>query len=240
MKVIAGALGLSPPVITAPLRSLKGVGKLVVFTTEEEEVRRGYELIEVALQQEYPEVLLKRVELGFADVSSEEENFEFMRIAGRIIRAEKEEGNTVYVNLAGGRKNMSLSLALIAQMLNARMFHVVNREVKSYNLLLENLRGEIRRIYESGSEERFKIYAERRRHFRELLFPEDAALVWIPAIPMPREYLQRVVEALFTGRTENLTPSQIGALEEVGLVERVGRKVAVSELGRKLGEVLVR
>ena len=240
MRVIVGALGLSPPVITTPLRRLKGVRKLVVFTTKEEDVRIGYEFIQLALRQERPEIILERVELDFTDVGTQEENFEFMRIAGRIIRAEKEKGNTVYVNLAGGRKNMGLSLALIAQMLNARMFHIVRREVKGYNLLLENLRGEIRRIYESAPEEKVRIYVERREFFRELLFPDDASLVWIPAIPLPKDYLKRIVEALFTGRTEALTASQISALEEAGLVERVGRKMVVSELGRKLGEALVR
>ncbi len=240
MKVVVGALGLSPPVVTTPLILIEGIRKLVVFTTQEEGVKQGYELIKLALRHEYPKVALERVELEFSDVGSEEENFEFMRIAGRIIRAEKEKNRVVYVNLAGGRKNMSLSLALIAQMLNARMFHIIRKEVKSYNLLLENLRNDIKQIYEAYDGEKDKIYTEKRDYFRELLFPRDANLVRIPAIPLPQDYLKRVVEALSWKKVDMLTAQERDALIEAGLMEKIGRKAEVSELGKKLGEVLTR
>jgi len=79
-----------------------------------------------------------------------------MRIAGRIIKNQREKygSDVVYLNVAGGRKNMCITLSILGQFLNVDgIFHIVSPDVKIVNEMLENLRSEdIERIYLAENE----------------------------------------------------------------------------------------
>ncbi len=245
MKIaVVSPIGMSPPVITAFVDYLGGVKDLVVITTTNEKVKQGYELVKIVLMMKYPKTRVHEVEIPFEDVSTEEQNFEFMRIAGRIIKNQREKygSDVVYLNVAGGRKNMCITLSILGQFLNVDgIFHIVSPDVKIVNEMLENLRSDIERISIAESEEeKIKIYKEKERIFNSLMFPRDYQVIRIPTIPIPPDYMRRLVDILYNEKIEDLTASERYMLINHGLIDRVGKKFKVSDFGRKFAEVLVR
>uniref|UniRef100_A0A7C2NAZ0 CRISPR-associated protein Csx14 n=2 Tax=Archaeoglobus fulgidus TaxID=2234 RepID=A0A7C2NAZ0_ARCFL len=241
---VISPLGMSPPVVTTFVDYLGGVRDLVVITTAERRVKEGFELIRVALKIKYPKTRIHEVELPFEDVTTEDQNFEFMRIAGKVIKRQKEKfgSDIVYLNVAGGRKNMCITLSILGQFLNVDgIFHVVSPDVKVVNEALESLRADIERIYLAKDEdEKMRIYMERERHFNSLLFPDDYEVVRIPTVPIPQDYIRRLVDVLFNEKLDTLTYSEREMLLRHGLVERAGSKLKVTDFGKRFAEVLVR
>lgn len=245
MKVaVISTLGMSPPVVTAFVDYLRGVKDLVVITTGEERVKQGYELIKVALGLKYPKTRVHEVEIPFEDILDEDQNFEFMKIAARVIKNQKEKygSDVVYLNVAGGRKNACITLSILGQFLNVDgIFHLVTPDVKIVNEMLENLRPEIERIYQAESqEERVAIYRERERAFSSLMFPTEYEVIRVPTVPVPIDYMIRLLDILYNDRTEELTYSEREMLMRHGLIEKTGSRFRVSEFGRRFAEVLVK
>ena len=241
---VISPLGLSPPVVTVFVKYTGGVRDLVILTTSDERVMQGFELVKVSMNVRYPKTRIHEVRIPFDDVMNQEQNFEFMKIAGKAIKAQKEKyrSDVVYLNVAGGRKNMCITLSILGQFLDVDgIFHIVTPDVKIINELLENLRPEIERIYHAESEEeKMRIYVEKERLFDSLMFPKDFEVIKIPTIPIPPDYVKRMVEILFKEDIERLTPSEVEMLSRHGMVERAGSKVKVTEFGRRFAELMVR
>ena len=62
----------------------------------------------------------------------------------------------------------------------------------------------------------------------------------IPTIPIPQDYIRRLVDILFNEKLDSLTYPEKEILLRHGLIERVGNKLKVTDFGRKFAEVLVR
>jgi len=87
---IISPLGLSPPVITAFIEGIaEPITDVVVLTTDNEEVKRGYELVRIGLKIKYPGIKIHEVRLPFDDVYTTEQNLQFMAIAARTIKEER-------------------------------------------------------------------------------------------------------------------------------------------------------
>jgi len=241
---VIAPLGMSPPVVTAFVDRLGGVRDLVVMTTANERVKQGYELIRVAMRLKYPKTRVHEVTLPFDDVATEDQNFEFMRVAAKTIKRQREKygSEVIYLNVAGGRKNMCITLSILGQFLNVDgVFHVVSPDVKVVNVLLENLRPDIERIHSAeNDEEKFRIYREKERLFDSLMFPSDFEVVRIPTIPIPTEHVRRILDILYNERVDELAPSEREALLRHGLIERAGARLRVSAFGKRLVEALLR
>lgn len=196
------------------------------------------------MKVKYPKTRIHEIEIPFEDVTTEEQNFEFMRIAGRAIRRQKEKFglDIVYLNVAGGRKNMCITLSILGQFLNVDgIFHVVTPDVKIVNELLENLRPDIERMYRADDEEeKVEIYMEKRKYFDSLMFPKDYEIVRIPIIPIPEDYVRKLVDILYNSRIEDLTYSEREMFERHELIERAGGKYRVTDFGKRFAEVLIR
>ena len=244
MKAVISPLGMSPPVVTAFVDYVRNVRDLIVLTTTNERVKQGYELVKVAMKIRYPKTRIHEIEIPFEDVTTEEQNFEFMRIAGRAIKRQKEKfgSDIVYLNVAGGRKNMCITLSILGQFLNVDgIFHLITPDIKIINELLENLRRDIEKIYFADTEEeKIEIYKERERMFNSLMFPKKFDVIRIPTIPIPKEYLRRLLDILYNERIDQLTASEKDLLVRHGLIERTGTKVKVTNFGKKFAEVLIR
>ncbi len=240
---VISPLGMSPPVVTTFVDYLEGVRDLVVLTTGEERVKQGFELIKVALKIKYPFTRVHEVKIPFEDVMTQDQNFEFMRIAGRVIKDQKEKfgSDVIYINVAGGRKNMCITLSILSQFLNVDgIFHIVSPDVKIVNEMLENLRKDIERIYLEDDEERkLEIYREKEEFFDPLMFPREYEVIRIPTIPVPQDYMKRLVEILYNGKTEDLTHSERDAFE-IWIDPEIGGRFRVSDFGRRFAEVLVK
>jgi len=78
---VIAPLGLSPPVITSFLVGIgERISDLVLLTTENEEVKAVFELIRIGMSFRFPQTRIHEVVLPFEDVSTTEENLEFMSI----------------------------------------------------------------------------------------------------------------------------------------------------------------
>ncbi|TDA27473.1 MAG: CRISPR-associated protein Csx14 [Archaeoglobi archaeon] len=242
---VIAPLGLSPPVVTSFLIGIgEKVTDLVLLTTESMDVRAGFELIKIGMSLKFPQTRVHEVVLPFEDVSTTEDNLKFMAICSKVIREEREKYGCekILLNVAGGRKNMCITLSLLGQIMAVDgVYHVVSRDVKVVNQLLENLREDIRKIYDAKSdEEKLRIYREKERFFNSLLFPSpnEFEIVRIPTLPYPRDYLQRILVSLLQNM-EALSLEDKLMLEKHGILERIGSRFALSEYGKRFVDVLL-
>ena len=216
------------------------ISDMVLLVTEERLVKEGAEVARIALKLKYPKVRVHKVFLPFEDTLTTEQNLEFMRIAARVIRDEREKygAERIYLNVAGGRKNMCITLSLLAQMLGVEgVFHVVNRNYKEMNVNLERLRHEISQIYEAKSEEeKIRIYKRNAERFDPLFFPpkNEYELIRIPTLPFPEEYLGEVLITLLGEGQKHKE-----RLASFGLLEKHGSKYFATDFGRKLATAIL-
>jgi CRISPR-associated protein Csx14 len=225
---VIAPLGLSPPVITAFIEHIGEISDVVILTTENEKIKHGFELIRIGSKLKYPRVRIHEVKLPFEDVYTTEQNLQFMAIAAKTIKDEREthKCDRVLLNIAGGRKNMCITLTLLGQILGVDgVYHVITKDVAIVNQRLESLREEIKRIYEArNDEEKVKVYREKERYFNGLLFPSkyEYEVVRIPTLPYPSSYLRKK-ELLYRH----------------GLLNKIGKRYVVSDYGKKFVEVLI-
>ena len=166
-----------------------------------------------------------------------------MRIAGKAIKRQKEKygSDVVFLNVAGGRKNMCITLSILGQFLNVDgIFHIVSPDVNVVNEMLENLRRDIEAISLAEDEDKIKIYMEKERLFNSLMFPKDYEVVRIPTIPIPQDYIKRLVDILYNNKVEALTYSEREMLLCHGLIEKVGNRYKISDFGKKFAKVLIK
>lgn len=241
---VIAPLGLSPPVVTSFIEGIgEKVDDLVILSTENEDVKAGFELIRVGLSLKYPKIRVHEVTLPFEDVNTTEDNLRFMSICAKVIREEREKYrcDKIILNIAGGRKNMCITLSLLGQLMGVDgVYHVISKDVGVVNQLLESLREDIRMIAKaSKEEEKMRIYKDKEKYFKSLLFPNrrDYEIVRIPTLPYPKEYLARIV-TLTIQNIESLSNEEKRMLESHGILERMGAKFRVTDYGRIFLEVL--
>jgi CRISPR-associated protein Csx14 len=242
---VIAPLGLSPPVITSFIVGIgEKISDLVLLTTENKEVKAGFELIRIGMSIRFPQIRIHEVVIPFEDVSTTEENLRFMSICSRVIRDEREKYGCkrILLNVAGGRKNMCITLSLLGQLMAVDgVYHVISREVRVVNQLLESLREDISRLYSArNDEEKVEIYKEKEKYFNSLLFPHlsDFEIVRIPTLPYPPEYLQRILVNLLKN-IEAFSLEERLMLEKHGILERLGGRFILSEYGKKFVDVLL-
>ncbi|MHB8597663.1 MAG: CRISPR-associated ring nuclease [Ktedonobacteraceae bacterium] len=112
-NILVASLGESPIVVTAMyqhLREKTQIDNVMVLRPEGEDVRLGYDMIEEALQGKCQ---LDCLPLPFEDANGESESYQFLQLLAGQLQAYQQHGDTVYLSLAGGRKNMSALMALV-------------------------------------------------------------------------------------------------------------------------------
>ncbi|MDI9633602.1 MAG: CRISPR-associated protein Csx14 [Methanolinea sp.] len=241
---VIGPIGLSPPVITEFVDGIgEPVSDVILFTTAHPMVIAGAHLARAALASRFHWIRVHEVELPYDDISTEEQNFDFMRRAGATIREERERYHCerVYLNVAGGRKNMCITLALLGQLLSVDgVFHVVNPDVDIMNQRLERNRRLIARFGESNEPAAHAaLYEENRAELEPLMFPprQSYRIVRIPTLPYPGDYLAYLLAGI-RGKGENLTAEDKELLCRHGLMERTGNTYAISPHGERFLEVI--
>jgi CRISPR-associated protein Csx14 len=238
-NAVIAPLGQSPPVITT---FIEGIGEkiedCIILITENKDVRMGYELIRVAMKLRYPSVHMHKVVLPFEDVYTTDDNLKFMAICAKIIKEEREihKCDKIFLNVAGGRKNMCISLSLLGQIMAVDgVFHIIKKDVDIINVQLEKFRSEIEKIYMAkDDEEKIKIYEQYAEDFDKILFPspKDYELIRIPTLPYPPDYLGRIISKIFQD-IDSLTLEEKKMLERHGILERVGNRFQLTDYGER-------
>ena len=132
-NVLIATLGESPIVVTALydlLKKEKGlvIDKVVVFYPEKAElIPTAFELIREALQDRC-EVVPETI--PFEDVANEADSFYFLHAMHRLLNDAQKSGNTVYLSLAGGRKNTSALMAILVPLFPCvkGLYHVIDQD----------------------------------------------------------------------------------------------------------------
>lgn len=237
---VIAPLGLSPPVVTAGTDSAQvPVTDLVIIATQDPQVLAGLELIRVGMSINAPLVHIHAEVLPFDDVTSTEQNFALMERAKQIILRERTEHGCerVLLNVAGGRKNMCITLALIGQLMNVDgVFHIVNKDIRMFNQNLERLRSDIRRIAEATTwEEKLAIYREKEDRFNHLLYPprSEYQVVRLPTFPVDRVFMGDLIQVLAGEDIESLPMSMRVILERHGILEQGRSHYYISDYGRR-------
>jgi CRISPR-associated protein Csx14 len=211
--------------------------------TDEDDVISGYNLVKTAISINYPSIRIHGVKIPFSDVTTEEETFEFMKIAVKTIKNEKEKHNCekVYLNTSGGRKNMGIAVSTIGQIAGLDgIFHVVSEDVKIVNQQLEALREDIRKFRDAVDYEMEDMYQKKSREFNSLLFPDPSSfeIIRIPVLPYPKSYFFKLVTNL-KSNIESLSNEEKRLLWGCGVLDKTGTRYYLSDYGEKFFNVLM-
>ena len=99
---------------------------VILFYTDDPDVKESFNLLSQHLPAHCGITDIRPVPVGaFGDIDSSEAAVEFMQEACRILKTYRDNGDRLFVSIAGGRKAMSSLLALAVQFYGAeRLFHI--------------------------------------------------------------------------------------------------------------------
>ena len=242
---------MSPPVVTAGMDSSEfKVNHLVMISTQHPKVLAGLDFLKVAISVKFPKVKIQAVELPFDDVTTTAENLAFMETAIRIIREARvdHQCGRVLLNVAGGRKNMCITLTMIGQLMNVDgVFHIGNPKINLLNENLEHLRSDINRIHAAETlEEKQEIYKAKKKEFDHVLFPpkSEYEVIRVPTFPVDQSAVQRLLLELkddVKGEVVKLPLGDKVILERHGILEmgKTRKHYYVSEYGQKFLDAFI-
>jgi len=247
---IIAPVGMSPPIITEFVEYIakvegKFVSDVVLLITDTKEVKECAELAVSALEVNYSNIHTHWVELPFSDISSIEDHIRFMKICLSWIKKEKTEHGCdyVYLNIAGGRKDMCASLALLGSWEDVDgIFHIICPEINVFNTKLERMRKDIEEHYKA--ENLTEFYRKHREEFDELMFPppESYNVIRIPYFPFPKKELEKIIDLLRIGKAVSTIDVEIDRislkmLEKAGLIRISGKTTYPTTLGLNVGKI---
>jgi CRISPR-associated protein Csx14 len=246
---VIAPLGMSPPIVTAGLDAAEfKVKHLVIIATKHPVVLAGLDLIEVAMSVKAPKVKIHTEILPFDDVTTTQENLVFMETAIRLIREArvKNHCDRVLLDVAGGRKNMCITLTMIGQLMNVdSVFHIGNPNINLLNTNLELLRKDIDRIHMADTlKEKQAIYHEKEDQFDHVLFPakSDYEIIRVPTFPVDQSSVQRLLFELkgeVRGKVKELSIEDKVILERHGILEKGRSHYYVSDYGQKFLDAFI-
>jgi CRISPR-associated Csx14 family protein len=137
-NVLIASLGESPVVVTAMYDlltteekqlELGHIDQVVVLHPQKGSIPLGYTLIEDALAGRCD---VQPCGLAFDDPNNIDESITFLRTLVQLVFSHQKAGDTVYLSLAGGRKNMSALMALIVPLFSCvkKLYHVLDTNEK--------------------------------------------------------------------------------------------------------------
>ena len=248
-KTLLIPIGRSPAIATEMVRYLEpeGITDLILLPTRDDYVLAGARLVEAAIKVNYPNIRVHMAIINVSDVVSEEDTLEVMKIVAKEICKERLQYGVdyLYLSIAGGRKETTVTTAIIGLAFGiTAIYHVINKEVKSYNEYQEKIKSEIMWFLETDINKRIEKYREKRELFDHLLFPDGTGLEYIklPLIPYPPEYISFLKRALKRGGIyydeEKVEPGVIPMLKRCGLIADNEYRAWPTELGIEIGKIL--
>ncbi len=236
--VIFATLGVSPMVITEFLQKYSRqneVSELVIIYTSDQQVRTCYRALLGILAKEMPKIKVRGIELPYSDTTSVEEILDFICRVSKEIRKYEEWRKVCCI--AGGRKTMSVLLAMLAQYhMIGEVYHVISPSIRSLNIEYEELKREIEEIGSSENpEEEYSKKVKEKPAIRNVFFPplDSYELIRIPVLPHPPSYTWKILNSLMRNDFSKLSKGELDALVGSGLVDEVDGGYAVSKLGGK-------
>lgn len=193
MKVIS-ILGTTPQVVTEFVDylyrtySLRNVDEIICIGTSDKEVKGNFELIKTSLMDRFKFRRIRYVELPFSDPVKKEDFYETVKTI-----LQNAKGINSYYNISGGRKNMVVAAYLSAMLTNSKVFHIINKEVKSYNVEFEMIKDKIQEVISDS-----KKYSEYKDEIERVLYPDPSTyeVIELPVIPISSFYIDLIKRIL--------------------------------------------
>ncbi len=241
-KAVVGfaTLGVSPMVVTEFVDGYskvtgKGIDELVIIYTSDPEVSTCYKALCGILGVERPKIKIKGLELPYSDLDSENSVLDFICRVSKEMRRYSGAHRTCCI--AGGRKNMSTMLSLLAQHHGiGEVYHIISPNIKNSNLEYEQLKNYVRRIGEaSDPKEEYQKVIQEAPAIRDVFFPPAGSysLVRIPILPYSPHYLGTLVQSLLKNDLKALSGYELDCLESAGFIQKVGGGYALTNYGKK-------
>ncbi len=249
---VIGAVGRSAPVMTELVEWLievknEFVSDVVLLVTDDDEVWKQAELVVSALELSDWNIHVHWKDLPFDDVTSEDDNFTFLKETMEAIYEEKSkhDADKVYLNVAGGRKTMTSGLHFLSQFNPVNgVFHVVSPQISLWNKKLEQNKDKIDEFFHASDLNRY--YERNKETFDEILFPDttEYEVISMPVMPYPQGILEdfkkiwRSDSKVRRSELERLTDNDIYRGESFDLLKYRNDWVYPTQLGKKLLEIL--
>ncbi len=246
---VISTIGLSPPVVSIFVDWMEHngfkVGKCVIIATSDEEVIKGSILAKYAILSRYRGVDVDIKRMSYKDIDSFDRVLDFMKLLIDLIVSLRREGYTqIYINIAGGRKEMGIVASIIAELLAVSgVYHVITRGVKLSDEKLMYIKEHMDKLY--SIDEKLKYYLNHRDIFDEVMYPghPNYTVIPIPIIPYPEDILTKIINILTSGHEfkipETKLPTElIERMRIAGLIYIRGDRVIPTDYGFKIGSVL--
>jgi len=248
---LIATLGTSPPVITEFLRYMieaerAPVTDLTIIATQEREVLNGLELAKTAVKDRYNHVRIHEEILPFTDITSNNENEEFMKRMAQILAAQRRRyrAESIHLCLAGGRKDMSITTAILAQYLGVNsVYHIIMPNIKAFNAELERARKNIEEL--ANAQDKQAYYNQHRELLEPLMYPplHTYSIITIPLLPYPAHLLRETHQILKAEKTEptktRLPQDMLRAMQNAGLIKITTKgTIYPQEQGKRIQRIL--
>ena len=229
-------LGYSPPVVTEFIDWLYKknirVKKVYVLGTQDEKVKLYYNVVSFALKDEF-KIDTEYIELPFEEPVKEED---FIITVEKILEKVKFKG---IFNIAGGRKNTVLAAYLAAMITGSKVYHIIHKDTKSFNLKLESVRSDLEIAGKNYEEFKNRLIV-----IRDILFPdpEEFEVIEIPVIPLTYSLIS-IIKKAFTDATLEKAEVELNsirdALKFLDYIQVIrSNKVIVTDKGEKILRIL--
>jgi CRISPR-associated Csx14 family protein len=130
--VLIASLGDSPAVVPAMydlLTQQRGLtlDRIVVMHPKGDDIREAYTLVYKTLSSD---TFIKSEELKFEDADSREHSSSFLQSLYSLLCSYEQQGESVYLSLAGGRKSMAALMAWVVPFFSCikGLYHVIDTE----------------------------------------------------------------------------------------------------------------
>lgn len=159
-NILLAGLGDHPAVITGmvkALREIEGISIDVLHVLHPQNTGKYIEKDAVPLVAKYlPDTCrLEPVSLGFADANTTEASMQFLQIVASVLERYRDpEQYHVYMSLAGGRKNSSVLMALVAQFYSSvqGLYHLLDSEESRREIVFPSIEEIV--LYQSSEQQR--------------------------------------------------------------------------------------
>lgn len=170
--ILIATLGESPVVITAMHDKLieknLPISKVIVLHPQEETIRYAVDLIRDVLKDTC-EVIAEP--LPFDDANSEAEAFDFLHILYMLLNNAQKSGDTIYLSLAGGRKNMSALMAILVPLFPCvkGLYHIIDRDESSRKYHFKS----VEELFDCSDDERHSFFFPPRERMQLVDIPYE-------------------------------------------------------------------
>lgn len=248
-KALIIPMGRSPAIATEMVRYLEpeGITDVVLVPTKDNFVLAGTRLVEAAMRENYPRIRVHISVSDVVDVVSGEDTIRVMTDLARAVCKEKFDYRVdhLYLSIAGGRKEITVTSTILGLAFGiTAIYHVINKEVKSYNDYQEKIKSDIEWFIEPDIERRVERYREQREKLDYLLFPSGSVLEYIkvPTIPYSPGYISFLKRLLHPRgiyfEEEKVNSFTLEMLKRANLIVYNDFRAWPTDIGLQIGKML--